>query len=378
MQSPIMRTPNFVLGPCAALLLASAASAQLTQTLPSGFDTVQGAAGSSYPFNTTLGQIWQWHYANSNFTQTGPITITEIHVRASSAAATVSAFDFPSVDVWCSEALTQYPLATHDPVFANNLGPNTALVRTGPWTGGPVPPSGGTSATWIPMGLTTPFVFDPSNGSDFIIQIEKCATNATWATLIDGRILTGPNTVGGNRYGHLSDCNATSHDFSNNEYVPIVKIDYVLGGGGPSVYCTAGTSTNGCVPAITADNQPSLSQANPCNVTVANVEGQKSGLIFYGVDNSGFVPTVWGLGGTSYLCVKAPTQRTNTQSSGGTLLQCDGSLALDWNAFQSANPASLGNPWAAGHRVFAQAWYRDPPAPKTTNLSDAVELTYAP
>ncbi len=378
-----MRSPRLVLAPfpfalIAAALLPAISSAQLSQTLPASFDNVNGGSGSSYPFNSTAAHKWQWHYANANFAQSGPITITEIHVRASSAAATVQAFDFPSLDVWCSEALTQYPLASHAPVFDDNLGPNTVLVRSGPWVGGPVPPSGGASSTWIPLGLSTPFTFDPTSGNDFLIQIEKCSTNATWATTIDGRIGSGPNSVGGNRYGHLSDCHGTSHNFNNDEYVPIVRIDYVLGAGGPHVYCTAGTSTNGCVPSISADHQPSATQANPCNVSVAGVEGQKTGLLFYGVDNAGFAPTPWGAGGASWLCVKAPTQRTTTHFTGGNFGQCDGSLALDWNAFQLANPGALGNPWSSGESVFVQGWYRDPPAVKTTNLSDAIQLAYVP
>lgn len=145
----------------------------------------------------------------------------------------------------------------------------------------------------------------------------------------------------------------------------------------PVTYCTAGTSTNGCVPAIQASAQPSVSFANACMLSVANVEGQKSGLLFYGTNNSGFSRSPWG-GGTSYLCAKAPTQRTTAQNSGGTLSTCNGQLGLDWNAYQSANPAALGNPWAAGAKVFAQAWYRDPLAAKTTNLSNAVEMTYQP
>jgi hypothetical protein len=152
------------------------------------------------------------------------------------------------------------------------------------------------------------------------------------------------------------------------------------GSGGPPIvnYCTAGTSTNGCAATITADNQPSLTQANPCNVSVSNVEGQKSGLIFYGVDNTGFSGTPWGAGGTSFLCVKAPTQRTTTQGTGGTAAACDGTLALDWNAYQLSHPAALGNPWSLGAKVYLQGWYRDPPAVKTTNLSDGLELTYVP
>jgi hypothetical protein len=131
------------------------------------------------------------------------------------------------------------------------------------------------------------------------------------------------------------------------------------------------------VPSIGASAQPSASQANACSITVANVEGQKSGLVFYGIDNSGFVPLAWGAG-SSFLCAKAPTQRTPAQSSGGTLGACDGQLVLDWNAFQSANPTALGNPWIVGSKVYAQGWYRDPPSAKTTNLSDALEMTYQP
>jgi len=145
----------------------------------------------------------------------------------------------------------------------------------------------------------------------------------------------------------------------------------------PLNYCTAGTSSGGCTPAIQASNQPSVAHAGPCSITVTGIEGQRFCLVFYGVDNSGFTPTSWGTS-TSYLCVKAPTQRTPTQLSGGTFGACDGHLVLDWNAYQSANVLSLGNPWLAGDKVYAQLWYRDPPSPKTTSLSSALELTYQP
>jgi len=150
------------------------------------------------------------------------------------------------------------------------------------------------------------------------------------------------------------------------------------GVGAPTNYCTAGTSTNGCAPSISATDQPSVSAATTCVLGVANVEGQKTGLIFYGVDNSSFTPFVWGVGSSSFLCVKSPTQRMPALSSGGTNGACDGQFTQDWNAFQSTFPGSLGNPFSAGDKVYAQAWYRDPPAVKTTNLSDAIELTLVP
>lgn len=142
----------------------------------------------------------------------------------------------------------------------------------------------------------------------------------------------------------------------------------------PLTYCTGGTTTNGCVASISASANPSASLATPCTLSVANVEGGKSGLVFYGV--SGAQAVAWN--NVSLLCVKTPVQRTLGQLSGGTPGACDGQLSLDWNLYQSQNPLSLGNPFGAGAKVWAQAWFRDPPAQGTTNLSDAVELTCAP
>jgi hypothetical protein len=113
-------------------------------------------------------------------------------------------------------------------------------------------------------------------------------------------------------------------------------------------------------------------------IRVSSVEGQKPGLIFYGIDNTGFVPAPWSVGSSSFLCVKAPTQRTSTQSTGGTFHQCDGALSIDWNTFVASNPGVLGTPYAGGESVFAQAWFRDPPAPKTTNLSDGLQFHVMP
>jgi subtilisin-like proprotein convertase family protein len=146
----------------------------------------------------------------------------------------------------------------------------------------------------------------------------------------------------------------------------------------PVTYCTAGTTTNGCNASISTTTQPSASLATACFLNVANVEGQKQGLIFYGVNNTGFTPSLWGAGSTSFLCVKSPNQRTGAQLSGGVSNTCSGAFSLDWNTYQLAHPSALGNPFSVGDKVYAQAWFRDPPAPKTTNLSDALELTLQP
>ena len=76
--------------------------------------------------------------------------------------------------------------------------------------------------------------------------------------------------------------------------------------------------------------------------------------------------------------MKQPIQRTPIQNSGGTFAACNGSYLLDWDAYQAANPLALGNPWSVDDKVYVQAWFRDPLAVKSTNLSNALEMTYVP
>jgi streptogramin lyase len=144
----------------------------------------------------------------------------------------------------------------------------------------------------------------------------------------------------------------------------------------PAVYCTAGTSTNGCVPSIAASGTPSASASSGFTISVGQLEGQKSALVFYSI--SGRQASPWGLNSTSLLCVKAPVQRMAAQNSGGLGGSCNGAIGQDWLAFLAANPGALGAPFASGDVVQARGWYRDPPAAKTTNLSDGLEFTLEP
>ncbi|NUP95324.1 MAG: hypothetical protein HUU28_04090 [Planctomycetaceae bacterium] len=155
----------------------------------------------------------------------------------------------------------------------------------------------------------------------------------------------------------------------------MIAIDLGPSCGASVSYCTAGTSTNGCVATISASGTASASAASGFTLQITNVEGQKSGLIFYSLTGAHSAP--WGTG-TSFLCVKSPTQRTGAQLTGGTLDACDGALTLDWNTFRDTHPSSLGSPFAGGEHVWAQGWYRDPPASKTTNLSNAIEFLVCP
>jgi hypothetical protein len=66
------------------------------------------------------------------------------------------------------------------------------------------------------------------------------------------------------------------------------------------------------------------------------------------------------------------------QGSGGTAGLCNGTLSIDWNLYRLAHPTALGSPFTPGNVVCAQAWFRDPLACKTTNLSNAVYMAVQP
>lgn len=141
-------------------------------------------------------------------------------------------------------------------------------------------------------------------------------------------------------------------------------------------YCTSGTTANGCRATMSGSGVPSATAGSGFDLRVLDVEGQKSGIVFYGV--AGRAASPWGMGGTSWLCVKAPTQRTTLLSSGGTAGACDGVLSLDWNAWIAAHPSALGQPFVGGETVQAQGWFRDLPSVKSTSLSDGLEFVVCP
>nr|WP_281720037.1 hypothetical protein [Nitrosomonas nitrosa] len=136
-------------------------------------------------------------------------------------------------------------------------------------------------------------------------------------------------------------------------------------------YCTAGTTVHGCVPSIAGVGSPSATSTSGFDIVVSNVPGQRYGTMFYG-----FYPfaTPWAPGSLSYQCIAAPVQRFGVQDTGGVAGQCNGELHLDFNAWRAANPGALGNPFVAGQVFHAQGWFRDPGAPKQTNLSDGLRF----
>lgn len=139
-------------------------------------------------------------------------------------------------------------------------------------------------------------------------------------------------------------------------------------------YCTAKTSSAGCVPSIGSSGVASATAGSGFVVGATGVLNGKTGLLIYGTSGRAAVP--FG-GGT--LCVGAPLRRTPAQDSGGnpTGLDCSGQYAFDFNGWVATgvDPALV-----AGAVVDAQYWSRDPgfAPPDNVGLTDALEFTIGP
>ncbi len=138
--------------------------------------------------------------------------------------------------------------------------------------------------------------------------------------------------------------------------------------GAPTLYCTAKTNSQGCVPSIGFTGMPSATSATPFTVAAANVLNQKPGLLLYSYAQQ-IAPFQGG-----FLCLSSPLRRLAVGSAGGSLpptIDCTGSYSLDFNQrIQSGLDPQL----VPGQEVDAQYWMRDPAGLSGSGLTDAVSF----
>lgn len=141
-----------------------------------------------------------------------------------------------------------------------------------------------------------------------------------------------------------------------------------------STYCTAQTSSLGCVALCDWSGEPSVaaSVSTPFEVAARDTLNNKSGLLFYGRRGPNSAP----LGG-GVLCVRSPIRRTPVVSSGGSQSgdDCSGRLSIDFSPWiQGEVDPSL----EIGVQVWCQWWHRDPLAPAGSALSDGLTFEIRP
>lgn len=192
-------------------------------------------------------------------------------------------------------------------------------------------------------------------------------------TFAPGQIYSPPTVQEGDRFGDAAALDGT-HAIAGvpSEAGPLANsgVAYVLVDRAPLVkpYCTAQTSSSGCVPTLSTLGYPSATAFEPFEIHAGELEKQKPAIFFYGTTGRAALPFSGGL-----LCSLPPRRRTPPQITTGLPPQppCAGTLVFDAKTWiqSGVDPALV-----PGSRLYGQFWSRDPGSPSGTNLTSALEI----
>lgn len=210
---------------CLAIQGATRAQDTVFQTLPAGYETRQGRLPALDPFSTASTSRWQWHHDSEQFMARGAILIDEIWVRLHDPNSAIPSTVRDQVRVSLATATTDYRVASRLPTFDQNVS-GRQVVRDGRWTTSSEPPPLVPSRGWIPLGLSSSFIYDPTSGDDLVIGLEVCAAGTGSLLPPIDLALGPPGALGGNAYGVTGSCNASAPSTNGGDEVPIVRIAF--------------------------------------------------------------------------------------------------------------------------------------------------------
>lgn len=215
-----MKNLTYLLG---ALTLATASAAAQAVLVPSA---AQGPfAGTSGNYFTAAGiNRFQMIYDTSNMTTQGinlPISITNVQFLYGGATGTTAAITtFPSVSVYLQQSAVDW--AAQSTTFASN---RTVAFPTTPNFAGPVTTQAGTYYVDIP--LTIPFAFDPTAGTDLLIEVEVNGAPAPALTAGIVQACTYSTTPPANSCNVKRSVGSIVNTVgANSAFVPIVNLLY--------------------------------------------------------------------------------------------------------------------------------------------------------
>ena len=135
-------------------------------------------------------------------------------------------------------------------------------------------------------------------------------------------------------------------------------------------FCTAVTSSLGCVPQIESVGAPSLTGSTPFTIRATNIITDRPGMLIYGFASAA-VPFQ---GGT--LCIGGAVRRGGPVNSGpGTgVPDCSGVFTSNFGA---ALASGLPGVWV-GTELSAQFWYRDSQNPLGPGLTNGLRFVVGP
>lgn len=138
----------------------------------------------------------------------------------------------------------------------------------------------------------------------------------------------------------------------------------------PSVFCTAKTTSLGCVPQIGFQGHATFNGSAPFTVSATQFHPGSPGLLFYG-PGAHFLPFQG-----AWHCVEFPPRRVGVQLASGSGL-CGGTYTFDFSAHLAGGAAPFVVP---GSTLACQWWSRDPADPTGfgTTLSNALLFSVVP
>jgi hypothetical protein len=137
----------------------------------------------------------------------------------------------------------------------------------------------------------------------------------------------------------------------------------------PRTYCTSRINSQSCTPYISFAGTPSASGSSSFDIVAHDLINQRNGVLLYSTTGPAANPF-----GTGVMCLQPPTRSTSVMSSGGstTAIDCSGQLAVDFSYLAAhTNDPTLVD----GASVWIQFWSRDPAAPSTLSLTNALQFT---
>ena len=169
--------------------LATTATAQLQVVIPAGCDIAPGNTSNAFPWGTTAsawpGLRLMCVYGATNFTSqnvNAPILINQLKWRPDNNAPAYTGGTFSTATVQLSTSPTGWNSVTTN--YATNHGANVTTVYSGPVVHTPTPGTAAWTVTsWcVDITLTTPFLYDPSQG-DLVIDVDYPTGSFTGGTV---------------------------------------------------------------------------------------------------------------------------------------------------------------------------------------------------
>ncbi|MCB9884915.1 MAG: PKD domain-containing protein [Planctomycetes bacterium] len=238
-----MKTTRFLL---AATAFAAVASAQFTLVAPSGYAAAEGNSNNIYPWGRAASPMhYMQIYDSTHFTGQGvasPILISNLRFRADAVAATTTwaGGSWPNIGIYMSTAAVDY--TAYSTTFANNHGPDLTTVLNGQVTVLPGAGNGtGIPGQWhIDIALTTPFLYDPTTGSDLALEVQLDGTG--WSgTGFRCDAVSGTSMC--SRMWESTSATSPTASGSSADYGLVTEFTYVPANGLYSSFSASPTST---------------------------------------------------------------------------------------------------------------------------------------